>query len=73
MKTKDLLAEAIEMITIPLLEMLDFGCEIDLNEGYTLYHYCEEEIIVLVKTEEWEEVLQILYNTEDNSIILESL
>jgi hypothetical protein len=31
-----------------------------LNEWYTLYRYCEDDIIVIVETEEWEEVCVVL-------------
>ena len=64
---------AADLITIDLLESLDYGEEIQLTDKMTLSHYCEDEIIVLNLTEEWEEVFQIQYNTETEEIIFESL
>jgi len=70
--SKDLLQDAIDKIDANLLNTLDYGDEIDLNDEYTLYHYAEEEIIVLVKTEEWEEIYQLAYY-KDAQILLEEL
>ena len=64
---------AADLVTIDLLESLDYGEEIQLTDKMTLSHYCEDEIIVLNLTEEWEEVFQIQYNTETEEIIFESL
>lgn len=69
----DLLENAISQITIDLLKKLEYGEEIELNEEYTLYHYTEDDVIVLNRTEDWEELYQILYNDEDESIIFEKL
>ena len=71
MANKTLLDEAIDKITIELVNSLDYGEEIELNEEYTLYHYSEEDIIVLNRTEDWEELFQILVDGE--KIILEKL
>jgi hypothetical protein len=64
---------AADLITIDLLESLDYGEEIQLTDKMTLSHYCEDDIIVLNLTEEWEEVFQILFDTETKEIIFESL
>jgi hypothetical protein len=64
---------AADLITIDLLKSLDYGEEIKLTDKMTLSHYCEDEIIVLNLTEEWEEVFQILFDTETEEIIFESL
>ena len=70
-QNKDLLQNAIDKVTIGILDKMSYGEEIELNEEYTLYHYIEDDIIVLVKTEEWEEIYQFLY--DDNEITLEAL
>jgi hypothetical protein len=69
----DFLEDAISKITIDVVKSLSYGEELELNEEYTLYHYTEDDIIVLNKTEEWEEIYQTLYNEEDGKIILEKL
>jgi len=71
--TNDLLEDAISKITIDVVKSLSYGEELELNEEYTLYHYTEDDVIVLNRTEEWEEVYQILFNEEENNIILEKL
>jgi hypothetical protein len=69
----DLLEDAMSQITIPLLKRLEYGEEIELNAEYTLYHYTEDDVIVISRTEDWEEVLQILYNEEADEIEFEKL
>ena len=64
---------AADLITIDLLKSLDYGEEIQLTDKMTLSHYCEDEIIVLNLTEEWEEVFQIQYTTETGQIDFEAL
>jgi len=71
MANKTLLDEAMDKVTIEILNGLDHGEEIELNEKYTLYHYTEEDIIVLNETEEWEEIFQIM--TDGEKIIFEKL
>lgn len=65
------LDEAKKKITFEMLEALQYGDEIKLNDKYTLYHYCEEDIIVIVQSEPWEEILQVLYSKDE--IIFEQL
>jgi len=65
------LNEAMDKVTIEMLNSLDHGEEIELNEKYTLYHDTEEDIFVLNKTEEWEEIFQIM--TDGEKIIFEKL
>jgi hypothetical protein len=69
----DFLEDAISKINIDVIKSLSYGEEVELNEEYTLYHYTEDDVIVLNRTEEWEEVYQILFNEEENNIILEKL
>lgn len=71
MANNKLLDEAMDKVTIELINSLDHGEEIELNEKYTLYHYTEEDIIVLNETEEWQEVFQIM--TDGEKIIFENL
>lgn len=47
-------------LNLDLLLSLEYGDEVELNEWYTLYRYCEDDIIVIVETEEWEEVCVVL-------------
>lgn len=61
-----------ETITYEMVKGMTYGDEIDLGNNQTLYHYCEEDIIVVVNTDEWEEVYQVLLN-EDNSLTFEAL
>ena len=64
---------AADLVTIDLLKSLDYGEEIQLTDKMTLSHYCEDDIIVLNLTEEWEEVFQVQYTTETGQIDFEAL
>lgn len=70
-KSLDLLQDAIDKINVNLINTIYYSDETELNDEYTLYHYAEEEIIVLVKTEEWEEIYQIMI--DDDVITFEAL
>jgi hypothetical protein len=59
------LNEALEKITVDMLNNLEYGEEIELNENYTLYHYCEDDIVVVNETENWDEIFQVLWNDKD--------
>jgi hypothetical protein len=65
------LKDAQDKATMELLNSLTYGDEVILNNMFTLYHYFEEDCIVLVLTESWEQVLQVLY--DDEGIIFESI
>ncbi len=68
------LQKAMDKITIDMLEDLTYGDSIELNSKFELYHYCENEIIVLNSNDhEDEEVLQIQYNREADDIVFEIL
>jgi len=71
MANNPLLIEAMNKITIELINSLDYGDEIKLNKKYTLYHYCEDDIIVLNETKNWEEIFQVMLNDEE--IIFEKI
>jgi hypothetical protein len=61
---KNIMEKAISLITNEMLDSITYGEEIELNDEYTLYHYTEDDIVVLVLTDEWQEVATIL--REDN-------
>ena len=65
--------EAKNLVTLKDLTSLDYGEDVEITKNVCLYHYCEDDIIVLNLTEEWEEVFQILFDTETEEIIFESL
>jgi hypothetical protein len=69
--TENLLDDAVNKITMDMVKGLQYGEELELNAEYTLYHYTEDDIIVLNRTEDWEELYQILF--EDDKIIFEKL
>ena len=59
------LNEALEKINIEMLNNLEYGDEIELNQNYTLYHYCEDDIVVVNETKNWNEIYQVLWNDKD--------
>lgn len=65
--------KGVDLVTIEKLKSLDYGEDIELTEEVTLSHYCEDDVIVLNLTKEWEEVFQVLYNEDSNEIIFEDL
>lgn len=56
------LQDALDKVTIPMLNSLEYGQEIELNDTYTLYHYTEDDCVSIVETEEWNEVLAVLWD-----------
>jgi hypothetical protein len=63
------LQDAIEKVT-PDFNGITHGEEIELNDTYTLYHYTEDDVVVInrVKDDEgnddWTEVLQVMSDGE---------
>ena len=53
-----------DKVTVEMLNSLENGEEIELNDYFTLYSYTEDDCIVIVLTEEWIDVLQVLYYSE---------
>jgi len=66
------LDDALSKITLRMCQDLESGAELELNEKYTLYHYIEDDVIVVNETEEWIETFQILWDDEGN-LTFESL
>lgn len=65
MKLKKEIQEAIDSVTIEMINDLDYGEEVELTKGFCLSHYCEEDVIVLNDSEEWDELLQILIDEDE--------
>tara|TARA_R110001632_G_scaffold96448_1_gene202793 strand:+ start:457 stop:705 length:249 start_codon:yes stop_codon:yes gene_type:complete len=65
--------EAIKKVTLKELNLLSYGEEILISENVVLYHYCEDEIIVLNILDEWIEVFQYLWNNNTKKIQIETL
>ena len=66
------LDDALNQVTYDKCIDLDWGDSIDLNDSYQLYHYIDDDVIVVVQTDVWEEVFQILLDGDKN-ITFESL
>lgn len=52
--------EAIDKVTIELIESLDYGEEKKLNDTYVISRHTEEDFISIVFEEDWEEVAAVL-------------
>ena len=63
------LDDARDKITIQMLDNLEHGEEIKLNDTFTLYHYTEDDVFVVVHDadEIWEEILQVMTDGEEIS------
>lgn len=61
------LEDAQDKITIKMLDSLEHGEEIELNETFTLYHYTEDDVFVVVHDEDevWQEILQVMTDGEE--------
>ena len=62
--------EAIDAITADMVKTIQPGEEIDLPNGYTLYHYFDDEFICL-KDKDEEEIYCVQYS--GNEVVLTSL
>ncbi len=56
------LEDAMDKVTIDMINNLAHGEDQELNKTYVISKYIEDDVIVIVKTEEWEEVLQVMTN-----------
>lgn len=61
------LEDAQDKITIQMMDSLEHGEELELNETFTLYHYTEDDVFVVVKAEDWQEILQVMTDGEEIS------
>lgn len=68
-----MLQEVLSKVNVELLESLDYGDEIKLNDRYALYHYTEDEVVVLnLSTEsDWDEIVQCMWDTDTGEVIFE--
>lgn len=65
------LVKAMSLVTIDLLKTITPGEEKVLTNNLCLYLYCEESVYVINETNNWEEILQILF--DDKTVSFESL
>lgn len=72
--TKELrlsLDDAFDKITVDMINSLDYGEDLEVNENFTISHHSEEDCITLVLTEDWDEVYSVMTD-EDGQITFES-
>jgi hypothetical protein len=68
--TEDKLLDAMDKVTIDF-NGLTYGEEVELNDEYHLYHYTEDDIVVINRikdaegNEDWTEVLQVMSDGEN--------
>ena len=67
------LQEACDLITVDMLNNIQSGEEIQLNDNFTLYYYIEDEVLVLNHTETWTEILAVMYGAENKTVEFEEL
>lgn len=65
------LEQALELITYDMVKGLTYSDELPLTNGFIIRHYDEEDLVVVVAEEEWEEVATVLYNDETKSVEFE--
>lgn len=65
------LIDAQRKITVELIKSMTYSQEIELNSMYTLYHYSDDDFVVLVRTEDWVEEAVVLYDDKNNTITFE--
>jgi len=70
---KESIQDAQDKVKVEVLNNLEYGEEIELNEYFTLYRYTEDDIVVINYTDTWDEVLQVMWGDNDESIIFEEL
>ena len=56
------LKKALNGINVQLLNSLEYGDEIQLNDLYSLYHYSEDDCVVVNRTDDWTELVQVLWD-----------
>lgn len=60
-----LFEDAAERVTAEMIKQIEPGQEIELNDMFTLYAYTEAECVVIVSTEDWEEMCVCQYDADD--------
>lgn len=65
------LEQALELITYDMVKGLTYSDELPLTNGFIIRHYDEEDLVVVVAEEEWEEVATVLYNDKNKSVEFE--
>ena len=65
MTIKKEIQEALDKVTIEMIDKLNYSDEIELTKDYCLYHYSSDDIIVLNNSEEWVELLQIFIDEDE--------
>lgn len=65
------LNEALDLVTYEMAIALTYGDEQPLTNGYIIRHYHEEDIIVIVKEDEWLEVATVLHNPIEKTVEFE--
>lgn len=62
------LEDAQDKITLDILDKLEYGEEVRLNDLIVLYKYSSEDVVVLnlATDDEWEEILQLQWDDEGN-------
>lgn len=60
------------LVTKDMIEQMSYGDEIPLNYGFSIYHYAEEDIIVIDHEDQDEHIFQVMI-AEDDSILFEQL
>lgn len=71
MENMSQLIDAHQKITVELIKSMTYSQKIELNSMYTLYHYSEDDLVVLVRTEDWVEEAVVLYDDKNNTITFE--
>lgn len=65
------LEQALELVTYDMVKGLTYSDELPLTNGFIIRHYDEEDLVVIVAEEEWEEVATVLYNDKNKSVEFE--
>tara|TARA_R100000808_G_C2120009_1_gene131528 strand:+ start:266 stop:487 length:222 start_codon:yes stop_codon:yes gene_type:complete len=70
-KNEELIEDALSKITLEMLNNLEYGEGIELNEEYILYHYFDSEVVEVNHTATWDNMFAVLWSNEE--IIFEQL
>lgn len=67
------LEDAQSKVTIDMLNNIENGEEIQLNEDFTLYYYLEDELLTINHTETWTEITAVMYGVNNETVEFEEL